>query len=174
MDNSTASLSSSDFEESWKAEYEAQVQSWRSQSAEAREKAEKERLRWESIRAIEKEEATKRKAANIVDELPKSAVHPVGESSSNMSSADTTSSHTVPDSDHVSFYLRFSSVDSYIHVCQPSLVSHLVHGSDTCRCKPTFTTRCRNGGIGKMGGHPFNHVVFPLNVISRTCRHTTP
>jgi hypothetical protein len=32
------------------------VQSWRAQSAEAREKAEKERARWEGIRALEKEQ----------------------------------------------------------------------------------------------------------------------
>lgn len=54
--------------DSWRAEYEAQVQSWRARSAEEREKAEKERLKWEAIRAIEKEEAAKRKAAGIVDE----------------------------------------------------------------------------------------------------------
>ena len=93
-------------EDTWKAEYEAQVQSWRAQSAEAREKAEKERLRWESVRAIEKEEATKRKAAGIADEPPNSIVHPVGESS-NITSADTTSSSntvsSVTDSGHVSF-----------------------------------------------------------------------
>lgn len=86
-----------DLEDTWKAEYEAQVQSWRAQSAEAREKAEKERLRWESVRAIEKEEATKRKVAGIADEPPKS---------SNITSADTTSSNTVSsetDSGLVSF-----------------------------------------------------------------------
>jgi len=55
-------------DESWKEEYDAQVQAWRAQSAEAREKAEKERLKWEAIRAQEKEEAAKRKAAGIVDE----------------------------------------------------------------------------------------------------------
>jgi hypothetical protein len=42
--------------ESWKAEYEAQVESWRAQSAEARVKAEKERERWEKIRAQERAE----------------------------------------------------------------------------------------------------------------------
>ena len=82
---------SSESEETWKAEYEAQVQSWRAQSAEAREKAERERLRWESIRATEKEEAAKRKAAGITDE---SIVHPAGESS-NIASVDTTSSNSV-------------------------------------------------------------------------------
>lgn len=50
----------------WKAEYEAQVQSWRAQSAEAREKAEKERARWEAIRAAEKTEAN-RLAAQVHD-----------------------------------------------------------------------------------------------------------
>ncbi|EAU85500.1 hypothetical protein CC1G_06401 [Coprinopsis cinerea okayama7 len=48
--------------DAWKAEYDAQVEAWRAQSAEAREKAEKERARWEAIR---KEEAEKRKAAGI-------------------------------------------------------------------------------------------------------------
>lgn len=80
VDGSTTHTTS-DLEDTWKAEYEAQVQSWRAQSAEAREKAEKERLRWESVRAMEKEEATKRKAAGIPDEPPKSVFHPVGESS---------------------------------------------------------------------------------------------
>ena len=104
MDGSTTHTTS-DLEDTWKAEYEAQVQSWRAQSAEAREKAEKERLRWESVRAIEKEEATKSKAAGIVDEPPKSVFHSVGESS-NITSADITSSNTVSsetDSGRVSF-----------------------------------------------------------------------
>ncbi|KJA22902.1 hypothetical protein HYPSUDRAFT_40371 [Hypholoma sublateritium FD-334 SS-4] len=65
VETSTDSL-----EDSWKAQYEAQVQNWRSQSAEAREKAEKERLKWEAIRAIEREEAAKRRAAGIVDDPP--------------------------------------------------------------------------------------------------------
>jgi hypothetical protein len=50
--------------DSWKEEYETQVQAWREQSAEAREKAEKERARWEAIRA---EDAAKRKAAGIIE-----------------------------------------------------------------------------------------------------------
>lgn len=41
-------------DDSWKSEYESHVQSWRAQSAEAREKAEKERAKWEDIRAQEK------------------------------------------------------------------------------------------------------------------------
>lgn len=51
-----ASLPSSSDDESWKSEYESHVQSWRAQSAEAREKAEKERARWEEVRALEKEQ----------------------------------------------------------------------------------------------------------------------
>ena len=106
VDGSSTNPPTSDLVDTWKAEYEAQVQSWRAQSAEAREKAEKERLKWESVRAIEKEEATKRKATGIADEPPKSIVHPV-EESSNITSADTThaSSNTVSsetDSGHVS------------------------------------------------------------------------
>jgi len=96
---SPTSHATNDLEESWKAEYEAQVRSWRAQSAEAREKAEQERLRWESIRAAEKEEATKRKAAGIADEPPKSIVHPA-EESSKITSADTRPSNTGPDSNH--------------------------------------------------------------------------
>jgi hypothetical protein len=98
--------------DTWKAEYEAQVQSWRAQSAEAREKAEKERLKWESLRAMEKEEATKRKAAGIaVDEPPNPIVHPV-EDSSNITTADTTrtSSNTVSsetDPVYVSYQVKF-------------------------------------------------------------------
>ena len=91
--------------DTWKAEYEAQVQSWRAQSAEARDKAEKERLKWESLRATEKEETSKRKAAGIADEPPKSIVHPVGESN-NITSADTTFSNRVSsesNAGHVSF-----------------------------------------------------------------------
>lgn len=46
------------------------MQSWRAQSAEAREKAEQERLKWEAIRAIERQEAAKRKAAGIAEPTP--------------------------------------------------------------------------------------------------------
>ncbi|THV03205.1 hypothetical protein K435DRAFT_775093 [Dendrothele bispora CBS 962.96] len=46
--------------EKWKEEYEEQVKVWKSQSAEAREKAEKERARWESIRAADPESAHKK------------------------------------------------------------------------------------------------------------------
>jgi hypothetical protein len=49
------------------SEYESQVESWRAQSAEAREKAEKERARWEAIRAAEKQEAALRKSAIPAD-----------------------------------------------------------------------------------------------------------
>jgi hypothetical protein len=69
----------------WKQEYEAQVEAWRVQSAEAREKSEKERARWEAIRA---EEAAARKAAGIVDTpadiptgLPDVYGHPVASTS---------------------------------------------------------------------------------------------
>ncbi|KAJ6513314.1 hypothetical protein C8R45DRAFT_963208 [Mycena sanguinolenta] len=48
-------------------EYESQVESWRAQSAEARQKAEKERARWEAIRAAENQEAALRKAALPAD-----------------------------------------------------------------------------------------------------------
>ncbi|KIK95285.1 hypothetical protein PAXRUDRAFT_827169 [Paxillus rubicundulus Ve08.2h10] len=40
----------------WKAEYEAQVEVWRAESAEARAKSERERAKWEAIRLREVEE----------------------------------------------------------------------------------------------------------------------
>jgi len=59
---------SSDLEgDASQSEYESQVESWRAQSAEARQKAEKERARWEAIRAAEKQEAVLRKAAIPAD-----------------------------------------------------------------------------------------------------------
>jgi len=42
--------------DSWKAEYEAQVEVWRAESAEARAKSEHERAKWEVIRLREAEE----------------------------------------------------------------------------------------------------------------------
>lgn len=53
--------------DSWKAEYEDHVKTWRAQSAEARAKAEKERERWEATRAAEKEEAARRKLESPQD-----------------------------------------------------------------------------------------------------------
>ena len=48
--------------ETWKEEYDAQVEAWRAQSAEAREKAEAERAKWEAIR---KEEKAQRRASGV-------------------------------------------------------------------------------------------------------------
>ncbi|KAL0567394.1 hypothetical protein V5O48_014598 [Marasmius crinis-equi] len=42
--------------EAWKSQYEEHVKEWRAQNAEAREKAEQERARWEAIREQQKEE----------------------------------------------------------------------------------------------------------------------
>jgi len=53
--------------EAWKEEYEANLSTWRAQSAEAREKAEQERAKWEARR---KEEAAARKAAGLPEEAP--------------------------------------------------------------------------------------------------------
>ncbi|KAJ7158823.1 hypothetical protein C8R46DRAFT_1110439 [Mycena filopes] len=58
-----SSVSSESLDSTSESEYESHVESWRAQSAEAREKAEKERARWEAIRAAEKQEAALRKAA---------------------------------------------------------------------------------------------------------------
>ncbi|KAF5377316.1 hypothetical protein D9757_008047 [Collybiopsis confluens] len=41
-------------EDTWKDEYEEQVKVWRQQSADAREKAEKERAKWEALRETER------------------------------------------------------------------------------------------------------------------------
>ncbi|KAJ6619681.1 hypothetical protein B0H10DRAFT_1946524 [Mycena sp. CBHHK59/15] len=58
-----SSVSSSDPQDTSQSEYESHVETWRAQSAEARQKAEKERARWEAIRAAEKQEAALRQAA---------------------------------------------------------------------------------------------------------------
>jgi len=112
-------------DDSWKVEYEAQVQSWRAQSAEAREKAEKERLKWESIRAIEKGEAAKRKALGIMEEPAPSVVQPPAAAGNNWQSAGVHVSASNPvtsafqsvrlelDSDHVSSHLMRSRFRNY-------------------------------------------------------------
>ena len=79
-------------DDSWKVEYEAQVQSWRTQSAEAREKAEKERLKWESIRAIEREEIAQRAALGIPDEPAPNLMRPPVEENWQSVGAHTSSS----------------------------------------------------------------------------------
>jgi hypothetical protein len=61
--NEVPTSSSSD--DAWRVDYEGQVQSWRAQSAEARERAERERARWEAIRAEEQTEASRQKAAGV-------------------------------------------------------------------------------------------------------------
>jgi hypothetical protein len=55
-DNGAASTTSLSADE-WKAEYDAQISSFRAQNAVQREKAERERARWEKIRAEEAAEA---------------------------------------------------------------------------------------------------------------------
>ncbi|KAJ7494665.1 hypothetical protein B0H11DRAFT_2390804 [Mycena galericulata] len=62
-----SSVSSDSLDDASQSEYESHVQEWRAQSAEAREKAEKERARWEAIRAVEKQEAALRIAAIPAD-----------------------------------------------------------------------------------------------------------
>lgn len=109
LEDTTSAAPSDD---SWKVEYEAQVQSWRTQSAEAREKAEKERLKWESIRAIEREETAKRKALGIPDEPVSSIMRPpveenwqsvgVHTSSGGLTASTSQSAHLELESDLVS------------------------------------------------------------------------
>ena len=50
-------------EDVWKAEYDAHVAEWRRTSAEQRERAERERAKWEEIRQKEKEEGKVRGTA---------------------------------------------------------------------------------------------------------------
>lgn len=52
--------SSSSDDDAWKHEYESQVETWREQSALARERAEKERARWEALRATEQQDLARR------------------------------------------------------------------------------------------------------------------
>jgi len=68
VESASEESTSQSSDDSWKTEYEAQVESWRAQSAEAREKAEKERARWEAIRAAEKAEADRQAAMGEVVE----------------------------------------------------------------------------------------------------------
>ncbi|RXW21051.1 hypothetical protein EST38_g4813 [Candolleomyces aberdarensis] len=80
--------------DAWREEYEAQVQAWREQSAEAREKAEKERARWEAIRA---EDAAKRKSAGIIEtpaEIPTGIPNTHSRSTSLTSSAQMAETKT--------------------------------------------------------------------------------
>jgi hypothetical protein len=67
------SSSSGSTDDSWKLEYEAQVRSWRAESAEAREKAERERARWEEIRARgDQSKASSQKWSDIPSDLASS------------------------------------------------------------------------------------------------------
>ncbi|KAJ7127059.1 hypothetical protein C8R44DRAFT_780318 [Mycena epipterygia] len=61
------SMSSDSADSASQSDYESHVESWRAQSAEARQKAEMERARWEAIRAAEKQEAALQKAAIPAD-----------------------------------------------------------------------------------------------------------
>ncbi|KAF9525677.1 hypothetical protein CPB83DRAFT_909021 [Crepidotus variabilis] len=130
-------LSSSSTDETWKEDYETQLNSWRAQNAEQRAKAERERSKWEAIRAQEKEEAKKRKAAGIVDEP--SAVptgpHSGGESwekvgagglstvaSSQLIDFDSGSQHPNPESHATTEELhKWEDVDPSISSSFPSL-----------------------------------------------------
>lgn len=132
LEDTTSAAPSDD---SWKVEYEAQVQSWRTQSAEAREKAEKERLRWESIRAIEREETAKREALGIPDEPAPSIKRPpveenwqsvgVHTSSSGLAAGTSQSAHLELESDLVSLYII-------------SPMSRAMLNNSTSMCLPAF------------------------------------
>lgn len=74
-DNTPAPLATEVAEESgassgqWETEYEAQVKAWRAESAEAREKAERERQRWETIRESEQQQTrTESEWENVSEE----------------------------------------------------------------------------------------------------------
>lgn len=56
--------------ETWKEEYDAQVEAWRAQSAEAREKAEAERAKWEAIRKEEKAQRRASGVPEVKEEIP--------------------------------------------------------------------------------------------------------
>ncbi|KAG6857230.1 hypothetical protein H0H87_007649 [Tephrocybe sp. NHM501043] len=93
------SISSGSSDDSWKLEYEAQIEAWREQSSEAREKAEKERERWEAIRAAEKKEAERRKTLGIPDEAEPEATEQgqeAGWENVTQNSSETTPAATDP------------------------------------------------------------------------------
>ncbi|KAF7327890.1 hypothetical protein MKEN_00368900 [Mycena kentingensis (nom. inval.)] len=82
-----SSVTSDDLSQS---EYEAHVAEWRAESAVQREKAEKERARWEAIRAAEQQEAALRKAARPegTSSTPEHGWETVGAPKSSPSPAD--------------------------------------------------------------------------------------
>jgi len=53
-------------EGTWKVELDQHLEHWRAESAQAREKAENERARWETIRATEREQAASQNAAGFL------------------------------------------------------------------------------------------------------------
>jgi hypothetical protein len=66
-----ALLAASTATSSWEVEYEEHLKDWRAKSAEAREKAEKERAKWEAIREKEREEKEKEHGwEDIHDDIP--------------------------------------------------------------------------------------------------------
>lgn len=96
----------------WKEQYEAQLQSWRAQSAEARLKAEKERERWEAIRKVEKEEAARRATEATVEE-PSSAPQVVQESLSSSITTTVEQSSSLPDDSQRWEDVHFSATSSF-------------------------------------------------------------
>lgn len=103
-------------DDSWKEEYDAQVHLWRAQSAEQREKAEKERLRWEAIRAQEKEEAERRKAAGIADEPTSST--PQGETWEKVGAASVSGSTTADSSQIIGDAENVCNQCSFLTLCR--------------------------------------------------------
>ncbi|KAF8623621.1 hypothetical protein AX17_007323 [Amanita inopinata Kibby_2008] len=86
--------------DTWREEYEAHVRTWRAQSAEAREKAEKERTKWEAIRAAEQEEGARRGPESKDSEWEAVAEKKKESSSGQAGLAGSSSEHAEPHEPH--------------------------------------------------------------------------
>lgn len=79
-------------EEEWKAQYDEYVASWKAQSAEARDKAEKERQKWEEIRAAERaaggSQADSLAASSAWEQVSQQQAHPTQPAPASPSPAD--------------------------------------------------------------------------------------
>jgi len=171
--------------DSWRAEYEAQVEIWRTQSSEAREKAEKVRKRWEETRALEQEEAARLRE----ESRPTAAVkeeHEAGwETLSNVKktrSAVVSELHSPSPADTGDLLtceperqVRQPASMHCVCVCDSSTsipVYYAEHEPQPPNNSPpnAFTP---GRGIPEMGGHPFFCYIFsPIHDIPRTNRNS--
>ncbi len=155
------SIVSAEEVESWKAEYDSQVQAWRAESAEAREKAEAERQRWETVRASQVQETPRHGAVSAM-----SGWETVG--SKNTSTAPSGSVHTPSIADSRDLVSGEAQVFAF-----PVRINEFSFPVGFACRSLTFT------GVGrrrsKMGRRSFLHQFFiPIHVLPRPRRPLIP